>query len=305
MQALLGPEAIEEIEVTGRPVRNPPPQAMNIDVSPLSQLVDPNELQRSMPLEGLPEHKGMFGVKGTLRDILGMVGDAFLLQSGNKEIYAPHRRQEQISDAMVGFGPGQERDAIARVAQIDPDRATKMYENWQARNAKQETETRQQSNLDRQNTLAQHRIKLDKAKIVQAMDPELVRQNLEIIKDYIDDPEKSITDLPPELISAAGLTQNQRGNLGLGAERVDIARQNANTSAQRASRPPAPTKESDSDKYIRIGNIPPEKRSAGEQSWFESKQPKGRRGNVSGFGNKPTTSTPAKPTTGWSVRQKM
>jgi hypothetical protein len=53
--------------------------------------------------EEASQRKGMFGVKGTLRDILGLVGDAFLVQGGNKPMYAPHRQQERISDAMAGF----------------------------------------------------------------------------------------------------------------------------------------------------------------------------------------------------------
>lgn len=46
-----------------------------------------------------PEHKGMFGVKGTLRDILGIIGDAY---SGENR-YANIRRQERMGDAARGF----------------------------------------------------------------------------------------------------------------------------------------------------------------------------------------------------------
>jgi len=35
--------------------------------------------------------------------VLGLVGDAFLVQGGGKAVYAPHRKQEQISDAAAGF----------------------------------------------------------------------------------------------------------------------------------------------------------------------------------------------------------
>lgn len=54
-------------------------------------------------LEAAPQRKGLFGTKGTLRDILGIVGDAFLVQSGNKPVYAPQREREQMGDAMSGF----------------------------------------------------------------------------------------------------------------------------------------------------------------------------------------------------------
>ncbi len=46
---------------------------------------------------------GMFGVKGTLRDVIGTLGDAFLVQSGNAPMYAPRRREERIGDAMRGM----------------------------------------------------------------------------------------------------------------------------------------------------------------------------------------------------------
>src|SRR3546814_5982625 len=76
----------------------------------------------------------MFGLKGTLRDVVGMLGDAFLVQSGNKAVYAPQRQQEKAGDALLGMGPGQERDAIARVMQVDPEAGMKMFKDWQDRN---------------------------------------------------------------------------------------------------------------------------------------------------------------------------
>lgn len=50
-----------------------------------------------------PQHKGMFGVKGTLRDVLGLVGDSLLMGGGGKAIYQPTRQREKESDAMQGF----------------------------------------------------------------------------------------------------------------------------------------------------------------------------------------------------------
>jgi hypothetical protein len=65
------------------------------------------------------DRKGMFGVKGTLRDVLGLVGDAFLVQGGRNPYYQPLRRQENISDAMAGFTENPEA-AAERVAYYDP-----------------------------------------------------------------------------------------------------------------------------------------------------------------------------------------
>lgn len=82
--------------------------------------------QRNRALEaGVAEadRKGMFGVKGTLRDILGLVGDAFLIQSGNKAIYSPQREKEKLADAMAGatINP---RAAQERAMGVDPAFAT-------------------------------------------------------------------------------------------------------------------------------------------------------------------------------------
>lgn len=55
------------------------------------------------PEQAASSPEGMFGISGTGRDILGTLGDAFLLQSGNDPIYAPKRQNEKFSEAMQGF----------------------------------------------------------------------------------------------------------------------------------------------------------------------------------------------------------
>lgn len=50
-----------------------------------------------------PEHEGLFGQKGQLRDILGAVGDAFLVHAGRQPQYAPQRDKERFSDALSGY----------------------------------------------------------------------------------------------------------------------------------------------------------------------------------------------------------
>ena len=52
--------------------------------------------------EEASDRRGMFGMRGTLRDVLGVLGDAFLVQSGNNPMYAPTRQRERVSDAMAG-----------------------------------------------------------------------------------------------------------------------------------------------------------------------------------------------------------
>lgn len=76
------------------------------------------------------DRRGPFGARGTLRDILGTIGDAFLVQSGNERIYAPRREQERLSDAMAGFTQDP-MAAIERVAGINPEAAQAMLEQYQ------------------------------------------------------------------------------------------------------------------------------------------------------------------------------
>ncbi len=76
------------------------------------------------------DRRGLFGMKGTLRDVIGLVGDAFLVQSGNAPVYAPRRRQEQISGAMAGFT----EDPLAaseRTAYFDPALGRELYHDYE------------------------------------------------------------------------------------------------------------------------------------------------------------------------------
>lgn len=82
----------------------------------------PNELKT----EELIPRKGMFGMKGTIRDVVGLLGDAFLVQSGNKPMYAPQRQQEKLGSAI--YQANQDPTAAAdRAAIIDPETGLKMY----------------------------------------------------------------------------------------------------------------------------------------------------------------------------------
>lgn len=76
------------------------------------------------------QHKGMFGTKGVLRDVLGILGDSFLVQRGNKAIYRPQRDKEDAADAMAGFT----QDPLAaaeRMTGVDPAAAREMLKNQQ------------------------------------------------------------------------------------------------------------------------------------------------------------------------------
>lgn len=79
------------------------------------------------------DRRGVFGTKGTLRDILGTIGDAFLVGGGGERMYYPMRQQEKWADAMAGFSQGgeAERSAIERAMRIDPERTTEFLKQQQ------------------------------------------------------------------------------------------------------------------------------------------------------------------------------
>lgn len=55
-----------------------------------------------MKKELLPR-QGMFGTKGTLRDVIGVIGDTLLGGSGADLMYQPQREKEKQADALYGF----------------------------------------------------------------------------------------------------------------------------------------------------------------------------------------------------------
>lgn len=83
------------------------------------------------PIEvNTPNHRGMFGLRGTPRDILGILGDAFLTQAGKDSVYSQQRKGEKYQDAMSNFGT----DPLGSLAQaygVDPKLAGVDMNNYQ------------------------------------------------------------------------------------------------------------------------------------------------------------------------------
>lgn len=80
-----------------------------------------------------PQRSGMFGLKGTLRDVLGSIGDAFLVQSGNKPMYSQARQREALADAARGFETNP-IEAIQRMNEAGfTQEAAALYDNYQKR----------------------------------------------------------------------------------------------------------------------------------------------------------------------------
>lgn len=241
------PQPQADITVTGAPAPVPQP-APQLDVPqvPLDALrAKPEDLQRMQPLEGLPQHKGMFGVKGTLRDVLGLIGDTFLVGSGGKAVYAPQRQKERMSDALVGMGPGKEKDAIARMMALDYETGIKMYNDWQARLAAANKAELEEKRLQRQETNDVQKRRLSKLRYAAGMssiasaDPRLKAG----LRAWLEDDNATLEDLPDELLPGATYTPSQQVTNRERAEHNDaterVAQQNADSNRIRANRPPA------------------------------------------------------------------
>lgn len=71
---------------------------------------------------------GMFGLHGTLRDVLGTLGDAFLVQQGAHPVYAPRLQQERESNALQHLQDNP-MAAIQALSRADPAAAIEMYHN--------------------------------------------------------------------------------------------------------------------------------------------------------------------------------
>lgn len=232
-----------------------------------------------------PQRKGMFGVKGTLRDVLGTLGDAFLIQSGNKAMYAPRREQEKAGDALAGFTQDP-LAAIERLAYENPDMAAQVYNDYMSNQAKQ---AQVQSVTDNRNSLAADRSYKQKqdfgnyaARLLAKADtPERQAAAMRVINTRaqalgIDPSELGITDSMSEdersVLGAGDMTVNQQ-------ETLPIRKYQAETSRISATKPPAPKnppRRSYGDVEAEAFDTPADKRTPEQQRIVDKRLEKGR-----------------------------
>lgn len=90
-----------------------------------------------------PVRKGMFGIKGTFRDILGTLGDALLMGNNQQAMYAPRRQQEKIADALFDYQTNPQQ-AIQRLSNAgfvsEADKMRKSLSETQLNQARQNAE---------------------------------------------------------------------------------------------------------------------------------------------------------------------
>lgn len=123
--------------------------------------------QSNLPIQQTPapapvqQPSGLFGIKGTARDILGTLGDAFLVQSGNRPVYAGVKRQERVAEASRDFVS----DPLGTVRRLNDLGETDLarqayseYEQSQARQADQQRKAQEQVQRSAKTALETERI---------------------------------------------------------------------------------------------------------------------------------------------------
>lgn len=232
-----------------------------------------------------PKHKGMFGVKGTLRDILGTVGDAFLIQSGNKAIYAPRRQQERESDALSGFTDNP-MQAIERLAQQNPTAARDLYNDFLTNQAKKaqiqslhdaRTSQSEERDYKRKQDFGNYAARL----LAKADTPERYASAMKVIKTRaaalnIDPEELGISDtLTPDdraVLGAGDMTVRQQEDIPLRRRQIDIQQQRADADTTRANRPPPPRQQraqTELEYYKELSGVPAAKRSPEQKAFMD------------------------------------
>jgi hypothetical protein len=270
-----------------------PPEDYTID-NTNDILIRDEALRRA---EKAADRRGMFGVKGTLRDVIGTLGDAFLVQSGNDAVYAPTREKERFSDAMAGSS----RDPTAayeRAMGVNPDAAMDFYGKYQtAENQAQGNQIRQgELNRgvadDRVETLGKARDQIARWLGATTNDTQRAYVLGELAPQYLQGMNLTMEDLQLQpgmtgeeagIYARGDMRVNQQLNIPIAQQRANAATRNAESSAIRAAREPqprAPRAESDSERAVRIGNTPAAQRSQGERDWYERYNRQGKSGSI-------------------------
>ena len=133
------------IEVAAASPRQRGPIQPAVDEEPLN-LANADILREAQAAgENAPQRKqGYFGTKGTLRNILGAVSDAFLVQGGADAQYAPLRERERLSDAMTGYTQNPQAAAERMAYQGFGNESSKVWNDSQVQEVNRGTlETRQ------------------------------------------------------------------------------------------------------------------------------------------------------------------
>lgn len=288
-----------------RPVAGPQVTPEPSNVSSVSQDIQGTE-DTVKALEKF-QHKGLFGVKGTLRDVLGILGDSLT----GRMTYSTARRDERYGDILAGKYVNNEEEnfinnpllAIQRLGEEGfGQEAAALYQDYvkneQAKQAAALNEARLGSQELRNAQLAKQGDIAAQDKAINVISRLITGARSQQELDALRGPAEAY-------LRRAGLVDPDTGQLvsplptkyGEGsrtwgiqpyqAERLEdfdaglgIQQQNANSNSQRAATA-RPRADSRAEIIERIGNKPPEKRTPGEQAAYENAISTGR-GNTRG-----------------------
>lgn len=291
-------------------VQNRPPAGASMveqDVAPPALGNRDWLLEAQAAKEAAPDRKGMFGMKGTLRDVVGILGDAFLVQGGGKAIYGPQRQLERKSDAIVGMTAGMDRsdpataaylNAIERAAYEDPAMAEEMLKGFETRQLNQavkENQIAQRTEATKKTayeTLLKGRSQLQRilsngktpeqrARLLQLYGPKIANET----GLSLDQLGASLSMNDEDLLAFANADMNvfQTQTLEDRDRQIGIAQQNADANTTRANRPVStgrPAQVTEAAEIARIRNKVNrgEKLQPGDQQTWDTYQGKGKKG---------------------------
>lgn len=114
--------------------------------------VTPEQERLSALLPSAPAREGLirgktFGAGSTLGNIIGTLGDAFLVGQGRRPIYQDRLARKNEADALNGF-TDDPLGAIKRLAQVSPDKATALYDRYMDNERLARSEKRLEDQVD-------------------------------------------------------------------------------------------------------------------------------------------------------------
>ena len=147
------------------------------------------ELDRQHRRKGILDQ---LGVGGRTRDILGTIGDALLVGSGNRPLYRPRKDQELMADALQNFTD----DPIEAIKRLNaagfPDQAREMYDRYLAQtNASMTKQAQAQDARDKRWSIVTRM--LNPKVVTEANYPMIRKQALDYLKASGTDP---LYDIP-------------------------------------------------------------------------------------------------------------
>lgn len=303
------------------PHTQPLPMDMPQQAAPVSQAVEA-PVEDEIVAKGLDpiQHKGLFGVKGTLRDVLGLLGDSYLMVNGRNPYYAGIRRQEAMSDELAGRYQNNEEEnfinnpllTMQRLAESGyGEQAQSLYKDYTQNEKTKAAQAQAAAQLARQEARDNQLALQGEATRSKTIQETLARTYSGISDQTTLDqfnamigPRLKGTLLEghplPRTIKEAqryGIQPYQQQRLEDFDEGLDISQQNANANSRRAA-VARPRADSRAEIIERIGNKPPEKRTPGEQAAYENAIATGRgntRGRRTGGGATSSGGAPSAP----------